>query len=46
MVEQSLRLAENAHIIIATPSQLDHLLKCFSLKTIRYLVIDEADRII
>ena len=49
MVTQSIALAKKPHIIIATPGRLvDHLenTKGFSLKTIRYLVMDEADRIL
>ncbi|XP_063727116.1 probable ATP-dependent RNA helicase DDX47 [Symsagittifera roscoffensis] len=46
---QSLQLAKRPHIIIATPGRLvDHLenTKGFSLKTIKHLVMDEADRIL
>lgn len=49
MMTQSIALAKKPHIIIATPGRLvDHLenTKGFSLKTIRYLVMDEADRIL
>ena len=49
MITQSIALAKKPHIIIATPGRLvDHLenTKGFSLKTIRYLVMDEADRIL
>ena len=49
MMAQSIALAKKPHIIIATPGRLvDHLenTKGFSLKTIRYLVMDEADRIL
>lgn len=49
MVTQALALAKKPHIIIATPGRLvDHLenTKGFSLKTLKYLVMDEADRIL
>uniref|UniRef100_A0A1A9ZDD0 RNA helicase n=1 Tax=Glossina pallidipes TaxID=7398 RepID=A0A1A9ZDD0_GLOPL len=49
MVSQSLQLGKKPHIIIATPGRLvDHLenLKGFNLKAIKYLVMDEADRIL
>ncbi len=50
MVEQSLALGRKPHVIIATPGRLmDHLqnTKGFSLKkSLRYLVMDEADRIL
>lgn len=49
MVSQALLLAKKPHIIIATPGRLvDHLThtKGFNLKAIKYLVMDEADRIL
>lgn len=49
MVSQALQLARKPHIIIATPGRLvDHLenTKGFNLKAIKYLVMDEADRIL
>lgn len=49
MMSQSLVLAKKPHIIIATPGRLvDHLenTKGFSLKALKYLVMDEADRIL
>lgn len=49
MVLQSMQLAKKPHIIIATPGRLiDHLesTKGFDLKAIKYLVLDEADRIL
>ncbi|ALC39425.1 CG9253 [Drosophila busckii] len=49
MVAQGLQLAKKPHVIIATPGRLvDHLenLKGFNLKAIKYLVMDEADRIL
>lgn len=49
MVAQALQLAKKPHILIATPGRLvDHLenTKGFNLKAIKYLVMDEADRIL
>ncbi|XP_053676927.1 probable ATP-dependent RNA helicase DDX47 [Anopheles nili] len=49
LVTQAIQLARKPHIIIATPGRLvDHLenTKGFSLKAIKYLVMDEADRIL
>ena len=49
MMTQALQLAKKPHIIIATPGRLiDHLenTKGFHLKTLKYLVMDEADRIL
>ncbi|XP_019932811.3 ATP-dependent RNA helicase DDX47 [Aedes albopictus] len=49
MVSQALHLARKPHIIIATPGRLvDHLenTKGFNLKAVKYLVMDEADRIL
>lgn len=49
MVSQAMSLAKRPHIIIATPGRLvDHLenTKGFNLKTLKYLVLDEADRIL
>ena len=49
MVTQSMSLAKRPHMIIATPGRLvDHLenTKGFNLKTLKYLVLDEADRIL
>ena len=48
-MSQSLTLAKKPHIIIATPGRLvDHLenTKGFNLKALKYLVMDEADRIL
>ncbi|KFB49192.1 AGAP009808-PA-like protein [Anopheles sinensis] len=49
LVTQAIQLARKPHIIIATPGRLvDHLenTKGFNLKAVRYLVMDEADRIL
>ena len=49
MVMQGKELAKKPHIVIATPGRLaDHLESCdtFSLKKIKYLVLDEADRLV
>lgn len=49
MVEQAIVLAKRPHVIIATPGRLiDHLhnTKGFNLRTIKMLVIDEADRML
>ncbi|XP_074647196.1 putative ATP-dependent RNA helicase DDX47 [Tubulanus polymorphus] len=49
MMGQSLALAKKPHIIIATPGRLvDHLenTKGFHLRSLKYLVMDEADRIL
>ncbi|XP_051996241.1 probable ATP-dependent RNA helicase DDX47 [Xyrauchen texanus] len=49
MMSQSLVLAKKPHVIIATPGRLiDHLenTKGFNLRALKYLVMDEADRIL
>lgn len=49
MVEQALEISKKPHIIIATPGRLvDHLenTKGFNLRSVKYLVMDEADRIL
>lgn len=49
MMTQSLALAKKPHVIVATPGRLvDHLenTKGFSLRMLKYLVLDEADRIL
>lgn len=49
MVTQSIALAKKPHIIVATPGRLkDHLenTKGFSLRGLRFLVLDEADRLL
>ncbi|KAG6829744.1 ribosomal RNA processing protein [Tricholoma furcatifolium] len=48
-VQQALRLARKPHIIVATPGRLiDHLksTKGFSLRQLKHLVLDEADRLL
>nr|CAD1832205.1 unnamed protein product [Ananas comosus var. bracteatus] len=49
MMRQAISLARRPHIVVATPGRLlDHLssTKGFSLRTLKYLVIDEADRLL
>ncbi|KAK7506376.1 hypothetical protein BaRGS_00002488 [Batillaria attramentaria] len=49
MMTQAIMLGKKPHVIIATPGRLvDHLenTKGFSLRSIKYLVMDEADRIL
>ncbi|XP_055514449.1 probable ATP-dependent RNA helicase DDX49 [Leucoraja erinacea] len=49
MVKQALELARKPHVVIATPGRLaDHLRSSatFSLKKIKFLVLDEADRLL
>ena len=49
MVMQGKDLANKPHIVIATPGRLaDHIESCntFSLKKIKFLVLDEADRLV
>lgn len=46
---QSLAIAKRPHVIVATPGRLmDHLenTKGFSLRNLKYLVMDEADRLL
>lgn len=48
-VEQSIALAKRPHVITATPGRLvDHLqnTKGFNLRNIKFLVLDEADRML
>ncbi|XP_028114188.1 DEAD-box ATP-dependent RNA helicase 10-like isoform X2 [Camellia sinensis] len=48
-VQQSIALGKRPHIVVATPGRLlDHLsnTKGFSLRTIKFLVLDEADRLL
>ncbi|XP_025095903.1 probable ATP-dependent RNA helicase DDX47 [Pomacea canaliculata] len=49
MMTQAIMLGKKPHIIVATPGRLvDHLenTKGFSLRSVKYLVMDEADRIL
>ncbi|KAK4488330.1 hypothetical protein RD792_004087 [Penstemon davidsonii] len=49
IVQQSILLGKRPHIVVATPGRLvDHLsnTKGFSLHTLKYLVLDEADRLL
>ncbi|KAL5744854.1 hypothetical protein ACOSP7_027732 [Xanthoceras sorbifolium] len=49
MMQQTLALGKRPHIVVATPGRLmDHLTntKGFSLGSLRYLVLDEADRLL
>ncbi|XP_014280268.1 probable ATP-dependent RNA helicase DDX47 [Halyomorpha halys] len=49
MMSQAMVLAKKPHVLIATPGRLvDHLenTKGFNLKAVKYLVMDEADRIL
>jgi len=49
MVTQAMALAKRPHVVVASPGRLvDHLenTKGFHLKTIKYLVMDEADRLL
>ncbi|EPS57561.1 hypothetical protein M569_17255, partial [Genlisea aurea] len=48
-VQQSIALGKRPHIVVATPGRLlDHLTntKGFSLRNLKYLVLDEADRLL
>ncbi|CAM8998565.1 unnamed protein product [Rhodiola kirilowii] len=48
MMQQTVALAKRPHIVVATPGRLvDHLTntKGFSLRSLKYLVLDEADRL-
>ncbi|QRV95192.1 DEAD/DEAH box helicase [Ceratobasidium sp. AG-Ba] len=49
MMSQSIALGKRPHIVVATPGRLnDHLenTKGFSLRGLRYLILDEADRLL
>jgi ATP-dependent RNA helicase DDX47/RRP3 len=49
MMTQAIALARKPHVIIGTPGRVvDHLenTKGFSLRSVRYLVLDEADRML
>lgn len=49
MMVQGLELSKHPHIVVATPGRLaDHLDSCdtFSLQRIKFLVLDEADRLL
>ncbi|KAH7726349.1 ATP-dependent RNA helicase DDX47 [Aphelenchoides avenae] len=49
MATQAMSLAKRPHIVVATPGRLvDHLenTKGFNLRSLKYLVLDEADRIL
>ena len=49
MVAQAIALGKKPHVVVATPGRLlDHLenTKGFSLRSLKYLVMDEADRLL
>lgn len=49
MITQAIVLAKKPHVIVATPGRLvDHLqnTKGFNLRSLKYLVLDEADRML
>ncbi|KAF9894675.1 ribosomal RNA processing protein [Aspergillus nanangensis] len=49
MMSQSIALGKKPHVLVATPGRLlDHLenTKGFSLRQLKYLVLDEADRLL
>jgi ATP-dependent RNA helicase DDX47/RRP3 len=49
MTPQAITLAKKPHVIVATPGRLvDHLVhtKGFSLRNVKYVVMDEADRML
>ncbi|RDB19565.1 ATP-dependent rRNA helicase rrp3 [Hypsizygus marmoreus] len=48
-IQQAVQLAKKPHIVVATPGRLhDHLktTKGFSLRAVKHLVLDEADRLL
>lgn len=49
MASQAIALARNPHVVVATPGRLlDHLenTKGFNLRQVKYLIMDEADRML
>lgn len=49
MVDQALALSKKPHVVIGTPGRMvDHLAntKGFHLRNARFLVLDEADRLL
>ena len=49
MVAQAIMLAKRPHIVVGTPGRLvDHLqnTKGFSVRSVRYLILDEADKLL
>mmetsp|Transcript_9381 Transcript_9381/g.34411 ORF Transcript_9381/g.34411 Transcript_9381/m.34411 type:complete len:470 (-) Transcript_9381:107-1516(-) len=49
MMQQAIALAKRPHVVVGTPGRLmDHLTntKGFSLRSLRFLVLDEADRLL
>ena len=49
MVSQAISLSKKPHVIVGTPGRVaDHLAntKGFNMKRLRYLVFDEADRLL
>lgn len=47
MITQAIALAKKPHVVVGTPGRLlDHLqnTKGFSLRSLKFLVLDEADR--
>eukprot|EP00850_Spirogloea_muscicola_P002410 SM000009S23539 [mRNA] locus=s9:609063:612293:+ [translate_table: standard] len=49
MMAQAITLARRPHVVVATPGRLvDHLsnTKGFSLRNLKYLILDEADRLL
>ncbi|KAJ2552990.1 ribosomal RNA processing protein, partial [Coemansia sp. RSA 1933] len=49
MISQQIALSKKPHVVVCTPGRLqDHLenTKGFSLRTLKYLVMDEADRLL
>jgi ATP-dependent RNA helicase DDX47/RRP3 len=49
MVSQAIALSKNPHVVIGTPGRMaDHLAntKGFHLKKLKFLIFDEADRLL